>query len=328
VILYLTRRLLWIPLLLLAISLITFMLMHQVPGGPWDRQKQLAPSVVENLNRRYNLDRPGWEQFIHFASGALRGDLGVSYFNQDRSVAGIILDGLPVTVTIGALAAVIALGLGLSLGTAAAVHPRSPIAGIALSVGTLGVAVPSIVSSILLVVTFALALHWFPTGGWQSPAAARDFFLAGRWIEGWAALWASFSRMLLPSVALALAPAALLTRVTRASVLEIIHQDYVRTAHAKGLGEPVIVVRHVLKNALIPILTVAGPVVADLIAGSFIVESIFGIPGIGRNFVQAVGSRDYPLIMGSVLVYAVAIAFANLIVDMLYAVVDPRIRYG
>jgi oligopeptide transport system permease protein len=283
---------------------------------------------VENLNRRYNLDRPGWEQFTRFLAGAVRGDLGVSYFNQDRAVATIILDGLPVTATIGVVGAVIALAIGLTLGTAAAVRPRSAIEGVALFVGTLGVAIPSIVSSILLVIVFALALNWFPTGGWQSPAAAWHALVAGRWGEVGPQLWASLSRVVLPALALALAPAALLTRVTRASVLEVIHQDYVRTAHAKGLRERLVVTRHVLKNALIPIMTVAGPLAADLVTGSFIVESIFGIPGIGRNFVQAVGARDYPLIMGSVLVYAVVIAFANLIVDVLYAVADPRVRYG
>jgi oligopeptide transport system permease protein len=325
---YLGRRLLWIGPVLLAIALITFVLMHQVPGGPWDHEKQLAPSVVENLNRRYNLDKPGWQQFLLFLGGAVRGDLGVSYFNQDRAVTAIILEGLPVTATIGMLGLALALSLGIGLGTLAALKPRSLLDYLALWFGTIGVAVPNIVSGILLIIAFSLALHWFPTGGWQSPAPAWEAAISGRWGEVWPRLWDFLSRLAMPAVALALAPAALITRVTRASVLEVAHQDYVRTAWAKGLGERLVVGRHVLRNALIPVITVAGPIAADLAAGSFIVESIFGIPGIGRNFVQAVGSRDYALILGSVLFYALAIAIANLVVDVLYCVVDPRIRYG
>jgi oligopeptide transport system permease protein len=325
---YLARRILWIVPVLFSISLITFVLMHNVPGGPWDTQKQLAPSVVENLNRRYHLDKPLWEQYVLFVGGAVRGDLGVSYSNQDREIVAIIRDGFPATATIGVMGLALALVLGVSLGTIAALRQGSPLDYVALGFATAGASLPSIVAGILLIVVFALGLHLFPTGGWQSPGPAWDALVSGRLGEVGPQLWAFLSRAFLPALALALAPAALLTRVTRASVLDVAHHDYVRTAFAKGLAEPSVVTRHILKNAMIPIATLAGPIAADLVAGSFIVESIFGIPGIGRLFVQAVGARDYALILGSVLFYSLVIALANLVVDVLYAFLDPRIRYS
>ncbi|MEA2639805.1 MAG: oligopeptide transport system permease protein [Chloroflexota bacterium] len=325
---FLARRLLWIVLVLFCISLITFALMHSVPGGPWDAEKQLAPSVVENLNRRYNLDKPIYEQYARFLVGALHGDLGVSYSNQDRNVTTIILDGFPITATLGVCGIVLALLLGISLGTVGALRQGSALDHATLLFATAGASVPNIVAGILLIIIFALTLHWFPTGGWQSPAPAWDALLAGRPDEALGRLWTFLSRVVMPALALAFTPAALLARITRASVLEIIRQDFVRTAWAKGLSESGVVWQHVLKNALIPVITLAGPIAADLITGSFIVESIFGIPGIGRNLVQAIFARDYALVLGAVLFYTLIIAIANLLVDVLYAVVDPRIRYG
>ena len=325
---YLLRRLAWAVPVLFAISLITFVLMHLVPGGPWDQHKQLAPAVVENLNRRYNLDKPAWEQFLLFLAGAVRGDLGVSYMNQDRPVASIILEGFPITATLGLTAAAAALVIGLAAGTLAAVKQNSALDYATLAFATIGASVPSIVSGIVLIIIFALGLHWFPTGGWQSPQPAWDALTAGRPADVLQALWGFLSRVCMPAIALALMPAALLARVTRASVLEVIRQDYVRTARAKGLAELPVMGRHVLKNALIPIFTVAGPLTADLVTGSFIVESIFGIPGIGRTFVQGVSARDYALVLGTTLFYTGIIVVANLVVDLLYAIVDPRVRYG
>lgn len=325
---YILRRLAWTGPVLLAISLITFVLMHLVPGGPWDQHKQLAPSVVENLNRRYNLDRPAWEQYLLFLGGVLRADLGISYTNQDRPVSSVILEGLPITATLGILAVLIALIVGVSVGTLAAFKQNTLIDHVTLTLATVGASVPSIVSGIVLIIAFALGLHWLPTGGWQSPQPAWDALISGRPGDVGPALWAFLSRAILPACALALLPTALLARVTRASVLEVFRQDYVRTARAKGLNEVAVASRHVLKNALIPVITIAGPIAADLVTGSFVVESIFGIPGIGRTFVQGVSARDYALILGSTLFYTVAIVIANLVVDVLYAVVDPRVRYG
>lgn len=324
---FLLARTLWLAPVLFVISLITFVLMHNVPGGPWDQDKRLAPSAVENLNRRYHLDKPAWEQFALFLAGAVRGDLGVSYANQDRNVTNIILDGFPATATIGLLGLVFALTFGVGLGVASALKQNTWVDYIAVGFATIGASVPNIVAGILLIIVFALGLHWFPTGGWYAPGQAWDALAAGRLEEAGLKAWMFLSRAVMPAMALAFTPAALLARITRSSVLDVVRQDYVRTARVKGLQEPLVVTRHVLKNAAIPVITLTGPIAADLITGSFIVESIFGIPGIGRNFVQAVGARDYALILGSVLVYALAVAIANLVVDALYALVDPRIRY-
>lgn len=301
---YLLWRLAWLIPVLLGISLITFGLMHLVPGGPWDREKALAPAVVENLNRRYGLDQPLWKQYLSFLAGALRGDLGVSYLYQDRGVTEILLRGLPISATLGLLALALALVLGLTLGVLAAVHRNSWLDYACVFFATGGASIPNFVLGILLVILFAVTLGWLPSGG-----------------------WGTLDRAILPALALALFPAAYLARITRSSLLEVLHQDYVRTARAKGLRERRVLLGHVLRNALIPVLTVSGPIAANLITGSFIVETLFSVPGIGRTFVQGVFARDYGLILGITLFYALVVALANFVVDLLYVVVDPRIRY-
>jgi len=302
---YTVRRLLWLAVVLFFVAAVTFAMMHAVPGGPWDREKTLAPSVVENLNRRYGLDLPLWHQFAKYMGSILRGDLGVAYTYQDRPVTDIILQGLPTTATLGLLALAFALAFGLSLGILAALRQNSLIDYGSVAFATFGASVPNFVIGIILVVVLAVRLRWLPTGGWGSAEQA-----------------------VMPVLALGALPAAYLARVTRASILEALRQEYVRTAWAKGLPEQVIILRHVLRNALIPVLTLAGPIAVNLVTGSFIVETIFSIPGIGRLFVQGVFQRDYGLIMGTVLFYAFLVALANLMVDLLYAVVDPRIRYS
>lgn len=279
--------------------------MHLVPGGPWDEEKALAPAVVENLNRRYGLDLPLWQQFVSFLLGALKGDLGVSYLYQDRSVTEILLRGLPVTATLGLVALGLALVGGLSLGAMAAVRQNGWPDYLAILCATAGASVPNFVLGIFLVTVFAVTLGWLPSGGWGAPHQA-----------------------ILPAAALAAYPAAYLARITRSALLEVLHQDYVRTARAKGLREHRVLIGHALRNALIPVLTVSGPLAASFVTGSFIVESLFSVPGIGRIFVQAVFARDYGLIMGATLLYALAVVLANYAVDLLYAVVDPRIRYS
>jgi oligopeptide transport system permease protein len=301
---FIIRRLLWLIPVLGFVSLATFVLMHQVPGGPWDREKALAPSVIEALNQRYGLDKPLHEQYIDFISRAVRGDLGVSYVYQDRSISQILRQGLPVTATLGALALLISLTIGITLGTFAALRPNSWIDYLSIGFATLGAAAPNFVIGILLIIVFSVWLHWLPTSGWGRPAQA-----------------------VLPALALGAYPAAFLARLTRSSMLEVLNQDYVRTARAKGLAYRIVVIRHALKNALIPILTVAGPLTAFFVTGSFVIENLFSIPGIGRLFVQGVFQRDYGLIMGATLFYAFVVAIANLAVDVLYAYVDPRIRY-
>jgi oligopeptide transport system permease protein len=301
---FIIRRILWLIPVLLFVSLITFTLMHITPGGPWDNEKQVAPQVVANLNAKYNLDKPAWQQYLIYMSNALRGDLGPSYTYQDRSVTQIILQGLPTTASLGALAALVAVLIGVPLGVIAASRQNTPVDYTALGFGTVFASVPSFVLGFVLIIVFALDLHMVPTSGWGKP-----------------------SQYVLPVLTLGLNQAALLTRITRASVLDVSRMDFMRTARAKGLREELLIRRHLLKNALIPVVTVMGPILAFLLVGSLIVETIFSVPGIGRLLVQGIGQRDYSLIMGTTLLYAFVIAVLNLVVDVLYAVIDPRITY-
>ncbi len=301
---YAIRRILWLLVVLLVVSFITFSLMHLVPGGPWDREKQLAPQVIEALNRKYGLDKPFFVQYGNFLLGLLHGDLGISYSYQDRGVTQILMQGLPITATLGITAFIIAILIGISLGMAAALKQNSWIDYLSVLFSTIFASIPGFVLAIILMVVFSVILHWLPTGG-----------------------WGSVSQIIMPAFALAALPAAFIARITRASTLEVMHQDYVRTARSKGLLERVVLIRHILRNSLIPVVTIAGPEFANLVTGSVIVETIFSIPGIGRLFVQGIFARDYGLIMGSVLFYAFVIAIANLVVDILYGMIDPRIRY-
>lgn len=301
---FIIRRIVWLVPVLLFVSLITFSLMHVTPGGPWDRDKPVSAQVVANLNARYNLDKPVWQQYLLYISGVLRGDLGPSYTYQDRSVTSIILEGLPTTASLGGLAALLAVLVGVPLGVIAATHQNTSVDYGALGFGTIFASVPSFVLGFVLIIVFALSLHLVPTSGWGKP-----------------------SQYVLPVLTLGLNQAALLTRITRASVLDVSRQDFMRTARAKGLRESIVVQRHLLKNALIPIITVLGPILAVLLIGSLIVETIFNIPGIGRLLVQGITQRDYSLIMGTTLLYAFVVAILNLVVDVLYAFVDPRITY-
>lgn len=303
---YVVNRLFWLVIVLLAIALVTFFLMHAVPGGPWDRDKPLSdldPALVEDLNRKYGLDEPLWEQFGAFLSNAFQGDLGLSYTYGDRGVTDVILDGLPATLTLAAVAFAIALLLGIALGIVAATRRNTWIDYASVFLSTMLVSTPGFVIGIILMIVFGVALNLLPVAGWGGP-----------------------ENIILPALALAAYPTALIARVTRASMLDALKQDYVRTARAKGLSERAIVFRHVLRNAMIPILTISGPELAFLVSGSVIIETLFAVPGIGRLFVLGVFERDYGLIMGGALFYAFAIAVINLVVDILYAVVDPRVR--
>ena len=301
---YIIRRVLWMLLVLLIVAFITFLLMHLVPGGPWSREKTLAPQVIANLNKKYGLDKPFFVQFGSYVWNALHGDLGLSYIYQDRGVTQILMQGFPITATLGITAFLGALLVGIPLGIAAALKQNSVIDYAAVIFATIFASVPGFVLGILIIILFSVKLHWLPTGG-----------------------WGSIRQLIMPAFALAALPAAYTARITRASMLEVVRQDFIRTARSKGLAERTVLVRHILRNAMIPVVTIAGPEFAALITGSFIIENLFSIPGIGRLFVQGVFQRDYGLIMGTVLFYAFAIALVNLIVDILYGVIDPRIRY-
>ena len=309
------RRLLWLGLTLLFISLATFVLMHSVSGGPWDSDRAIPPQQLENLNRKYGLDQPLWRQYASFAGNALQGDLGLSFQRQDKGVTGIILDGFKVSAVLGLMAFGLAAGVGVTLGVYSALHRnRLPDYGSTLF-ATLGAAVPAFVLGIFLKTLFAVELGWFATFGWDTQSGV---------VPGWLPRW---DQILLPVVTLAALPAAYFARMTRASLLDVLRQDYMRTAVAKGLSRRAVLLRHGLRNAAIPVLTLAGPILAALVTGSFIVEQVFEVPGIGRDFVSAVGDRDYGMIMGTTLFYAFIIVVANLVIDLSYAYVDPRVRY-
>jgi oligopeptide transport system permease protein len=301
---FIIRRILWLLLVLLVVSFITFVLMHLIPGGPWDRDKALAPSVVANLNARYGLDKPFFVQYANYVWGLLHGDLGISYSFQDRGVTQILMQGLPKTATLGVTAFVLAIFIGIPLGMAAALRQNTSVDYVSVLFSTIFASIPGFVLGILLMIVFSVVLHWLPTGG-----------------------WGSIRQLVMPAVALAALPAAFIARITRASTLEVMRQDYVRTARAKGLPERIVLTSHILRNSLIPVVTIAGPEFAALVTGSFIIENLFSIPGVGRLFVQGVFARDYGLIMGSILFYAFVVAIINLVVDVLYAAIDPRIRY-
>ncbi len=317
---YIVRRILWLIPVLFFVSLITFSLMHAVEGGPWDQEKKLPPQVVQNLNRKYGLDKPVWplsfsaqippvhltadSQYTNFVWDALHGDLGISFQRQDKPVTEILLTGFKVTAALGMLALVTAAAIGVSLGVLAALHRNELPDYASVLLASVGSAVPNFALAIFLIYIFAVTLHALPVIGWGSVEQA-----------------------IMPTMTLAALPMAYVARVTRASMLDVLRQDYIRTARAKGLRNWTVLYRHSLRNALIPILTVVGPLTASLVTGSFIVEQVFAIPGIGRLFVQSVNARDYGMIMGTTLFYAVVVALANLAVDITYAFVDPRIRY-
>ncbi|MEE8346590.1 MAG: ABC transporter permease [Dehalococcoidia bacterium] len=302
---YIIRRVLWMIPLLWAVATVTFFLMHLVPGGPFDQEKQLPPAALANLEERYNLDNPLLEQYGLYLWDLAHGDLGIS-FRQEREVTDILRDGFWVSAQLGLVTFVFAMVVGMTLGVFSALNQNNFLDYVGVFLATVGASLPNFVAATLLVLLFSVQLGWFDVLGWE---------------------FGNYKKMTLPVLSLGLLPAAYIARITRASMLEVLRQDYIRTARSKGLREYVVVLRHAVKNALIPVLTVAGPIFAILVTGSFIVERIFQINGVGRPFVDAVFRRDYGVIMGTTIFYASVVAVANLVVDILYAAVDPRIRY-
>jgi oligopeptide transport system permease protein len=305
VISYLVRRVLWIVPVLFVVSIITFTLMHMVPGGPWDAEKTLPDATVAALNQKYGLDKPIHEQYIQWAGNLVQGNLGPSYKYRDRSVNEIMADGIWVTVQLGVMAFLLSVTVGIPLGVIGALGHNKWPDYFTTAVSIVGIATPSFVAAILLILIFSVGLGWFPTNGWKGP-------------EYW----------ILPTVALALFPIAAIARYTRASMLEVTRRDYIRTAHSKGVAENAVVLRHMIRNALIPVVTILGPILAFLVTGSFIIETIYSVPGIGRYFVSAIAQRDYGVIMATTILFAFAVAALNVVVDVLYAYIDPRIRYS
>ena len=305
---YAVSRVLWLIPTLLAMALVTFLVMHATPGSPLDPVAEganpLSPEAQKVLAAHYGLDKPLWQQFAIFLGKAVRGDFGYSFVYRTRTVAEILRETFPISLFLGAMALALAVAGGLTLGVLAAVYQNRGWDYVSVSVATVGVAVPNFVLAVFLIILFSFVVPLFPTGGWDSPST---------WV--------------LPTMTLAAAPMGIIARFTRASMLEVIRADYTLTARAKGLSETPVIFKHALKNALIPVITLLGPLFAAVGTGSFFVESIFRVPGMGRFFVLSMTGRDYPMIMAVVLIYGVFLAIMNLAVDLAYGALDPRIRY-
>ncbi|MDQ3133135.1 MAG: ABC transporter permease [Acidobacteriota bacterium] len=292
---------------LFIVSVLTFGLMHTVPGGPFDaralEKQQIVPeNIKRQLNEKYGLDKPVWQQYALFVRNAVTLDFGYSMAYPNRTVVGIFREQWSYSLQLGLLTFVFSIVVGVGLGIASAIRPNSILDYFGTGVSIFCLVIPSFVFAILLQVIFSVWLGWLPTGGWSSPR---------HWI--------------MPVLANSLAPILVLQRYTRASMTDAMKAGYVRTARAKGLSKRRIMFVHVFKNALTPLLTVGGPLAAGLLVGSFFVESIFRIPGIGFYFVSAIGSRDYPMIMATTLVWTLIISLSYLITDLLYALADPRV---
>jgi ABC-type dipeptide/oligopeptide/nickel transport system permease component len=303
---YLLGRLAGVVLVLFIVSVVVFLLMHAIPGGPFDEDKvPLSPQAKANYLAKYGLDRPLPEQYLRYMGSALRGDFGVPFQSPSETVAGLIGRTWPVSASLGLAALLLAIPLGFLLGVLAAIRQNTWVDYVTSSTATLGLTVPNFVVAVWLVLLFAVQWRVLPTGGW------------GQWYH-----------YIMPVIALALAPMALTARYTRTAILEVSRSDFVRTAKAKGLSSPQILWRHTLRNAMIPLLTVLGPQIPNLITGTIFIESIFRVPGLGKFFVTSILNRDYPMIMALLLLVAVVWSLVYLITDILYAVIDPRVRLG
>ncbi|MBE7519527.1 MAG: ABC transporter permease [Thermoflexaceae bacterium] len=312
---YTIRRVLAMIPLLVAVATVTFFLMHTVEGGPFDADKPLSEATRKNLEAKYGLDDSLPVQYVNYIKNLARLDLGISFAN-DREVRDIIGERMQVSLQLGLAAFAFATVFGLALGMFSSLNQNGMFDYLGVFLATAGAALPSFVLAPLLTIAFAVKFGWFNV-------LSSDYDL---W--QWFRLdFSNWRQMVLPTVALGFLPMAYVARITRASMLEVLRQDYIRTARAKGLRERRVVFRHAMKNAMIPVLTVLGPIFAGLITGSFIIETAFVIPGLGREFVRAVLIRDYGLLMGVMVFYAGVIAMMNLVVDLAYAVADPRIRY-
>lgn len=326
---YFLRRLLWMIPVLFTVALITFVLMHAAPGGPWDRDlsaRQVDAATQAVLNAHYGLDKPLWRQFVayiagdfnqegKFECGLVCGNLGPSYRVRGRTVQDILFEPpkeknalyskFGYSIRLGFFALSMAALIGIPVGVFAALRQNSWVDYVSLFIATVGISLPSFVMAIFLIIVFASMLHLISV----IPKS-----------------WDEIRAWILPAAVLGFGTMAYTARLTRTAMLEVLRQDYVRTARAKGLHERVVVYRHMLRNALIPVVTILGPALAALVTGSFIIETMFSFPGMGKEYVTAISRRDYSMIMGTTLIYVLLVSVANLTVDLLYVFIDPRIR--
>lgn len=302
---FLLRRLLSALPTLLVIATLAFALLHLTPGGPFDSDRTLVPQIQRAIEARYHLDEPVWRQYLRYLNDLAHGDLGPSFTYRDTSVNQIIAQGLPIDLAIGGCAIGFALLVGGAIGLGAASRPGSLRDRLPMTLAMIGISVPSFVIAPLLILIFAMRLHWLPSGDW----------VGGSW-----------RHLLLPSLALALPYTAFIARIVRASALDVMGNAHIRTARAKGLGDTAVLLRHALRPTLMPLVSYLGPALASVLTGSIVIEQVFGLPGVGRFFIGGALNRDYTLVMGLTLLYGALIIVGNFVVDLCYAWLDPRVR--
>lgn len=302
---YILKRLFAGLLTMLVLVTVTFFLMHAIPGGPFSpaEERKTPPSVIAAIEKRYGLQDPLPVQFARYMKDLARGDLGISFKQRDVTVNEIVERGFPVSARVGLIAVLTALMVGIPLGIVSAIKRGKWPDWASMVFATIGISIPSFVLTVLMLYLFSVVLKWLPTFGLST--------------------WRHY---VLPVIGLAVSPIAYITRLMRSSMLEVMRQDYIRTARAKGLGEFLVIVRHALKNAIIPVVTYLGPLIAALLTGSFVIERLFSIPGIGREYVTAIGDRDYSIILGMTIFFGGFVVVMNIVVDIMYAVIDPRVK--
>jgi len=303
---YAITRLIGVLPTLFALLTVAFFLVRLAPGGPFDEEREVPDEIKANLNRAYHLDLPLTQQYLRYVANILQGDFGPSFKYVDFTVTELIWSGFPVSLRIGGIAIILAFLIGTGLGTLAALRQNSRFDYTVMAFAMTGIAVPNFVMAPVLTLVFGVYLKWLPVGGWGGGAVRN---------------------MVLPIVALGLPHIAYIARLTRGSMVEVLRANYIRTARAKGLPERITILRHALRAALLPVVSYLGPATAGVITGSVVIEQIFGIPGIGRYFVQGALNRDYTLVLGVVVFYGALIVLFNLVVDLLYGWLDPKVRY-
>jgi oligopeptide transport system permease protein len=302
---FLTRLAGAVPTLFIIVT-ISFFLIRAAPGGPFDQEQTLPPEILANLENAYGLDQPIWTQYGRYLAALAHGDFGPSFKYKDFSVTELIGQGFPVTFEIGSIAILLALMLGIPIGTFAALRHNSAADYVSMTLAVVGIAIPTFVVLPFLGLLFGIYLHWLPVAGWE-PGSIRH--------------------LLLPTIALALPPLSVIARLVRASMLELLSSPFIRTAFAKGLPLHTVILRHAMRPALLPVASFLVPAVASIMTGSLVVESIAGLPGIGRYMVQGALNRDYTLVLGMVIIYSTLLIVMGLLVDLLYAWLDPRVRF-
>jgi oligopeptide transport system permease protein len=319
---FVIRRILVSIPVIFAIALVTFMMVHALPGGPFDTlgDRPMPQRVVEMMEARYGLNEPIANQFVAYIGNLLQGDLGVMYRNPSQNVNEIVNQTFPVSIQLGLLSVALGLVIGIPTGIIAALNHNSIIDNAATTLAVLGVSIPNLVLGPVLILVFGVYLDWFPIAFWGADPPFSFYFLPPLTSEFW-------THAVMPVFAIGTGVSAAIARLTRAGLLEVLSEDYIRTARSKGLRERAVVVVHALKNSMIPVATLMGPLLAGAVTGSLVVELIFAINGMGRRFVSSVGQREYFLLTSLTLIYSLILIFGNIMVDIMYAWLDPRIRY-